>query len=199
MTETDPRIIALQANVDAGIATGEFPQSLLDQYARRGFLSDKQWPYVERLGAKPAQLASTTAMSAIVAAFDKAQTHLKRPALLIAAGDVTLRLSRAGAASKAPGAINVTSRGNFESRTWYGRVNLDGTFTSARECGPEIVGALQAFAADPVGTARAYGRLTGCCCFCGRELNDKRSTTVGYGPTCADRWGLPWGEIGEIA
>jgi len=34
---------------------------------------------------------------------------------------------------------------------------------------------------------------TGNCCFCRRELTDKRSTEVGYGPICADHFSLPWG------
>lgn len=200
MTQTDPRITALKAAVASGAATGDFPTSLIEQYERRGDLSEKQWPWVEKLAAQraPAQLASSTAMTTIVAAFDKAQQKLKRPALLINAGGVTLRLNRAGPKSKYQGTINVTSKGSFDERTWYGRVNLDGAFQPSRDCTDAVIDALHAFAKDPVGTARAYGRLTGHCCFCARELNDKRSTTAGYGPICADRWGLPWGETEEV-
>lgn len=32
------------------------------------------------------------------------------------------------------------------------------------------------------------------CCYCGLPLEDVRSKLVGYGATCATRWGLPWGE-----
>jgi hypothetical protein len=31
------------------------------------------------------------------------------------------------------------------------------------------------------------------CCYCNRPLEDARSKDVGYGATCAVRWGLPWG------
>lgn len=41
---------------------------------------------------------------------------------------------------------------------------------------------------------RVYGLRTGNCCFCGRELTTGESTAVGYGPICADKYGLPWGE-----
>lgn len=34
-------------------------------------------------------------------------------------------------------------------------------------------------------------KLTGHCSFCQRELTDAGSLEVGYGPICADRWGLP--------
>jgi hypothetical protein len=32
------------------------------------------------------------------------------------------------------------------------------------------------------------------CCFCGRQLETKESLAVGYGPICAGKWGLPWGD-----
>lgn len=32
------------------------------------------------------------------------------------------------------------------------------------------------------------------CCFCHHPLNDTRSENAGYGPDCADKYGLPWGE-----
>lgn len=41
--------------------------------------------------------------------------------------------------------------------------------------------------------AKGIGAVTGFCCFCSLELTDARSVTAGYGPTCADNNGLPWG------
>ena len=41
--------------------------------------------------------------------------------------------------------------------------------------------------------AAAFGHSTGKCVFCRQPLTDDRSTTVGYGPVCADNNGLPWG------
>lgn len=41
--------------------------------------------------------------------------------------------------------------------------------------------------------AKAFGDLYHHCIFCGLELTDERSITAGYGPTCADNRGLPWG------
>lgn len=41
--------------------------------------------------------------------------------------------------------------------------------------------------------AARFGQVTGICVFCSRKLTDERSITVGYGPVCADREGLPWG------
>lgn len=50
--------------------------------------------------------------------------------------------------------------------------------------------------ADKVTAADAakFGHITGQCVFCARKLTDERSIAVGYGPVCAEREGLPWGE-----
>jgi hypothetical protein len=57
-----------------------------------------------------------------------------------------------------------------------------------------ITARLRAFAAEPARVAKDSARLTGRCCFCNLALKDERSTAVGYGATCADHFGLPWGE-----
>lgn len=43
--------------------------------------------------------------------------------------------------------------------------------------------------------AREFGDLTSQCIYCGRRLTDERSIAAGYGPTCADHRGLPWGAV----
>lgn len=42
--------------------------------------------------------------------------------------------------------------------------------------------------------AAAFGHETHKCVFCHRALSTKESTAVGYGPICAEKHGLPWGE-----
>jgi hypothetical protein len=173
-----------------------FAQSLLDQFALRGSLSEKQMYWVEKLATEAADRKAPreTAqidLAKIVALFDKAREHLKHPAIVLDG----IRLSVAGERAKFPGSINVTSPGSFEDRTWYGRIALDGVFVGSREASPAVVETLKALAADPAGKAALHGRQTGCCCFCNRELTDDRSIAVGYGPICADHYGLPWGEV----
>lgn len=41
--------------------------------------------------------------------------------------------------------------------------------------------------------AAAFGKQHNRCVFCSRALADERSRDVGYGETCADNNGLPWG------
>lgn len=39
----------------------------------------------------------------------------------------------------------------------------------------------------------AYAHESGNCCFCNRLLTTTESVSMGYGPHCAKRYGLPWG------
>lgn len=47
---------------------------------------------------------------------------------------------------------------------------------------------------DPVGFLAQASKDMSRCCYCYKALEDVRSKDVGYGATCAQRWGLPWGK-----
>jgi hypothetical protein len=64
-----------------------------------------------------------------------------------------------------------------------------------REAPEGIAGALADLGGNLAERAAAFGHETGVCCFCSRGLTDERSVTVGYGPICAERYGLPWGTV----
>ena len=173
-----------------------FATSLLKQFAQKGTLSDKQLYWVKKLAA-PAQQALQLDhdLSGIVALFAKAGG--KRPKITFATPDgLAFRMTVAGESSEAPGSISLTSAdGDYMGREWFGRVHLDGRYEPSRKLDAEaataIALALEAFALDPEGQSRAYGRRTGSCCYCSQELTDPVSVTLGYGPICAKRWGLP--------
>lgn len=185
----------------------EFAQSLLDQAKRRG-LSDKQWYWVGALTriATEGEQKSTTdigSVKGVVELLERAAKHLKFPAVIVRANGRDIRLNIAGPRSKVPGSINVTSAaGGYGERDWYGRVTRDGQFEPCRRYDEQtqtaIAAALQAMASDPAKAAAEYGHLTGVCCFCNTPLTDERSTQVGYGPTCAKHYGLPWGTKARI-
>lgn len=64
-----------------------------------------------------------------------------------------------------------------------------------KEQGTAIADAISRLGADPVRAAKVYAKLThGNCCFCGKDLTDKRSKAKSYGPICASKYNLPWGE-----
>ena len=75
----------------------------------------------------------------------------------------------------------------------WGQLKQDGAWNPPRTCPREVVDQVIAFNADPTGVAKLHGTTTGFCCFCARELTTAESVSVGYGPICAGRYGLPWG------
>lgn len=79
--------------------------------------------------------------------------------------------------------------------TYLGKIE-GGQYIASREAPSTIFGLLCEIASDPVKAAKDYGHSTGTCCFCARPLTDDksgRSVEMGYGPICAERFGLDWG------
>lgn len=154
-------------------------------------------------------------LSGVLALFAKAKTYLKRPAIVLSVPEIdntqdvdgfAVRLTIAGPGAKAPGSVtvcendrNTTNDYGEPAREWLGRVTLDGAYQPARAANGRadaIARRLREFACEPAKIAAEHGKLTGRCCFCNHVLGegkDKRSVEVGYGPDCADHFGLPWG------
>lgn len=192
-------IATLTAHIDAlPVKDQGFARSLLDQHADRGTLSPKQWEWIDRLAARAIQPAAAPQQvgdfAGVLALFAKAREALKHAKIRLQLADGgPIAISIAGPASRLPGSINVTDGGPYGASIFYGRVSPEGAWTPSQHATPELTALLVQLGADPVGVAGQYGRLTGNCCFCRQGLTDQRSTDVGYGPVCADHWGLPWG------
>jgi hypothetical protein len=195
-----PREI-LAANLDN---LSDKDRAFADSLLRARYPSDKQSFWIAKLAERatgapppPRQTTSIGSLAAIKALFDRARAHLKHPAIVLNVDNVgPIKLSVAGAKARVPGSINVATAAPYGQSTWYGRILDSGDFeASPRETTPPaLTSKLVCFAADPAGVAAEHGRLTGNCCFCNRQLTDARSTAVGYGPICADHYGLAWGE-----
>ena len=123
-----------------------------------------------------------------------ADAQKRLPRIVLTRDDVTVQLTMAGDKSRQPGTVNVMTPGAYGENTWFGRIDLDGRFNPSRSCTPLVEQLLRDLAADPAKVAGQHGVATGSCCFCRRDLSDKRSRTVGYGPDCAVKYGLPWGD-----
>lgn len=179
--------------VKHGILDSEFARSLAG--VNFGSLSDCQadWCAIlveEHRAQKAAEVAAPkveSALRAIVAMVERARARdIKWPKIRLRDGT---RLSLCGSQSRFAGQVKVTA----PDGSWLGRIDQAGRFF-----GPtSVLPTLDEFASDPTSTARAYGRRTGNCCFCGKELSTRESLAVGYGPVCADHFGLPWGEAEE--
>lgn len=125
---------------------------------------------------------------------------LKRPAITFvlldedgekAGGKVVFKCN-----AKTPEMIEVTnSRKKARWEKVYGLIDSNaGTFTYNGLCPDVVVHFVRKVAEDPEAAAVENGLLTGNCCFCAAGLTDHRSTSVGYGPICAQRYALPWSE-----
>jgi hypothetical protein len=187
-----------------------------NQYGR--WASERQRAYAEALvrwsnPLPPRQQARAEAASAVAEersqerSVQMSNTSLQRIAQLFAAAAVhglrfpKIRLRRGEwkiiiypARGSVPSAYYVRASSGTMARIYCGRINGDGEFVASNVCPLDVLEALREFAADPVAVARAYGHAVGSCCFCGHELTDGRSVAMGYGPVCAEHYGLEWGE-----
>lgn len=117
---------------------------------------------------------------------------LKFPKIRLATGEGwPIVLSLAGAGSKEPGSVSVTDGGPYGSGQWFGRISRNGQTFFQPSFSDEARDLLDKLARDPAGTAQVYGQRTGNCCFCAKALTEAGSIEVGYGPTCAEHFGLP--------
>lgn len=193
------QLAAIQHNLPA--KDREFAAGLIDSTRKHGETNGRvQWlqTLIARAqGAEQApqqQTVSLGSFAKVKALFGCAKENLKFPKirLQLESGQPVV-LAIAGEASKAPGTINVTDGGPFGSNRWYGRVNDAGEWTKSGKEFPELAEVetlLHKLGEDPVATAGHYGRLTGRCCFCNLPLKDEQSTAVGFGPKCAQNYGL---------
>ncbi len=65
-----------------------------------------------------------------------------------------------------------------------------GKFVASRDAPEGTLAKLQELAKDPLAVGIAYGKQTGNCCCCGRELSDPVSVERGIGPICETKWGM---------
>lgn len=58
----------------------------------------------------------------------------------------------------------------------------------------ELLDELDTVLSNPIAESALRGKEYGRCCFCNRELDNEGSIQHGYGPICAEKWGLPWSD-----
>lgn len=176
---------------NAGKST--FAKSLNDKIKRFKVLTEGQLGAVQKIitgAATPAAAATevnASAMAAVQAAFDSAiESGIKRPKLRLA--EFILSPAKAGTANA--GAIYVVDADKTDGdgqRLYLGKI-LAGQFAPVKACTPERQRQIAEACADPLKEAIAYGRRTGVCACCGRELTDPVSIEQGIGPICLGKW-----------
>jgi len=151
---------------------------------------------------KPAAPASTFTPAA------QSHIYLKelpdgRYRVTLADGDhLAIRVSLAGQDSKLTGSRIVSTRINGDEWMGVAHIASSGDFRLWRSCAGALRSRVQA-AVDVLDQAKtqdewlvaglAFAQEGSQCFICGRDLDTPESLTAGYGPTCADKHGLPWG------
>jgi len=167
-----------------------FAATMLEAYEKWDGLTEKQtaaaWAAIKKVEAKQKERQSERAkksgavdIEAIDSLFKTAQSRgLKRPKFVTE----RLQISLAPSTGVNAGAIYVKDRGEY-----VGKI-VGGKFLARREAPADILELLRTIAADPKEAAIAYGKATGVCACCGRELTDPASIAAGIGPICESKW-----------
>ena len=164
-----------------------FAQSLVEQIINKGSLSEKQMFAASAMLMKIKQNKEdkqsnivSIDLSNVKKIFDKAHEAIKSPKFRVD----NMVLSRAPDSGVNAGAIYVKVDGEYAGKVTGGywlpcKGSPEGTLEKLRDV-----------AKDPLGSAVAYGKRTGNCSACGRDLTNHGSIEKGIGPICAERWGL---------
>lgn len=203
-TSLYPDNAAAAASLEGRTSLSTFESSIL-KGALRGDLSPKQTAWLHFIASnvnavkqpvarKPLDLAPVVQLMATALAAGK-----RFPRIRLAAKDGTPVVITAGRCDGVQiGDLKVTDGGRYPTNRFFGRVSNDGKFWPTGKLTAEqlfpVVEVLDALAADPVKVTGQHGVATGQCCYCGTALSTAESRSVGYGPICASKFGLPWGD-----
>jgi hypothetical protein len=172
-----------------------FYASFIDKLREYGSLTENQMAIVAKDRAKDAEFwaakkaeqaekAGAVGVDKIDALFATAAANgLKRPIFRTE----RLTIKRAPATGRNPNALYVTDRDL--GGEYVGKI-VNGKFEARREAKPDTLKLLCEIADNPKEAAVKYGRSTGNCCICGRELTDPVSVANGIGPYCAEGFGF---------
>lgn len=183
-----------------------FVESLLADDKRRG-ATPKQAYWIDTLAKRAAgEDAVKIHLNRIADMFRHAISHgIKFPKIRLTMANDMGRLSVEYSAAKNIIYINDKDRKRWSEqrgrdvKKGYGFIALadKNTFVFSkyvdRDLLPHVVATLKAFENDPHKISALEGHATGNCCFCGIKLTTAASVAVGYGPICAEHYGLPHG------
>jgi hypothetical protein len=164
----------IAAGTESGVITwnGKMASSLIDLW--------KQAPYKAR------KAAAAPANGVEVAGLDLSE--VPNGMYAVPGGDTRLKVQ-----------VKAVTKGKWEGWIFvsdgaaYGEGQRYGSQKPGQAYQGKIEAALATIASDWGAAAAEYGRITSTCGFCSRPLETEESVAAGYGPTCAERHGLPWG------
>lgn len=139
-------------------------------------------------------------MNKIIDRMTRASVDAKtRPTLQLSTPHGDLVLTLMGFRSRFPGSVSLSSSRRFGQGRFYGYLHKESGLDVRDDLAKEwIEKILTRFEEDPEALALDQSRITSQCMFCGLELTSPISVVFGYGPICAERWGLRWEMTPEI-
>lgn len=191
----DMQLMQQLANIDLNTLEGfeaKFVPSVMEQFNKKGALSDKQWSIVERIVTARCETPINYAAEEVEVLYNfffTARESIKYPKITFKMdNEDTLRIKMSGERSKQPDILQLEVDGR-----WVGRLFPDGKLDKARDTDWETIASyLSDLLGDVVGFVTQKGKSEGSCVFCGKPLNDERSVANGYGKKCASNYGLGW-------
>lgn len=125
----------------------------------------------------------------IVKMFNEVQ--LKKPVVRLKIDDKGYKISKAPDTGRNKGYLYLNVDNDY-----IGKISPEGDFSFAPSLLIDtkekeiILENLKQLAENPKTKMIEYGRETGCCGLCGRELSDAKSIEIGIGPICLEKWGM---------
>jgi hypothetical protein len=167
-------------------------------------------PLAQALNIKHAEPATQSVIvvgTALYAMLKKAEDYVfakggkKRPQIKFDSTTASPKIcfKIAGKASKYQGKVVVTSGGQYGGSSFYGHIDQGGVYTPFPKATPAVIEFVVKFAGNPHKMGSAYGLATMHCCYCQKAIDTVNSKTMGYGPVCASKFGLPWGKKATAA
>jgi hypothetical protein len=130
----------------------------------------------------------------IIELFQKAQQKLYKPKFIFESCDMKIKIHIAAKAHY-PNFPNYLYISKAETGDYLGKFLKTGEMILQPNIPDKLKEDLVIIKNDPIEFGKLYGQKYSFCCFCGTEIVTKESLTAGYGPICAEKWGLPWGSI----
>lgn len=189
---------ALKAKMQSELKGNTFASDIYEATGSKAKATTGRLFWLHKLAVQEApkkvQATRSVDLSGLKRMFDSAKAAgLKYPSItLTLKSGVEVKVSVAGDKSKHKGSVMIASSGFGRGNPYYGRVT-DGMLYAGRDLTPEVEGLLVDLAHDPKGTAARMGKMTGNCCCCRRKLDHEDSVALGYGSTCAKKFGFDYG------
>lgn len=193
MSETflPPSLTHLQEAIQSGHVTWRGAPDLIAQFRRRGSLSPKQFDLVDKLVREARERVARAARPQIsFASIIERLTAVGPTARVAWIGEdqLTYRLNVARSTSRNAGGLYLKIDGTYAGKiTPEGRFFPAWGFTGSEGAG-DVEQELVRLSGNLEELVTTYGKVTGSCSICGRELTDESSISRGIGPVCATKF-----------